>query len=566
MAQQVLAGARFSRLIACLAFALLTANLAAAAPVDSDLASAPNGGGCYPTGIHPAILDMLTLINPEWAPVLNGQTADSQPVLVHGTVQGMHGDTSGDFPATHIRADVNHFVQLDAADDDRLATGNDDLLLHFEWEAGAYPPWAWAGTGDRVVGLGRWIFDCGHPGTSAGTCSVTTATQCFIDGDCPVGETCTGEHFAYSAELHPPYATAAIRSGRGAIVSRRAGATPVLATKADIFASPNGGGAGDRCVVTHQSNATDLLTVQCFPLAQPLATFNAQDFEFDLPLPPRPPHGRLRWRVLPQAAPGGVPARIHFTAHRSDSPPILHVTVRLAHKVHGTLPTGYAGTVVAGWLDDPTPLTHVRVTAQAVVINNGLQLTHPVAPKACSASNTPCNTAADCPSGESCWGADPIKSWVLQAGVNGEWQYLSGLDSVTTGDTVPQTLVYDQYLPADGAVHLEVNGAAHECVDVLYGQPLSVDLVNFGFVKGLQCLNSTAHSPGSIDLTYAGPDFGAGVGGSTDYQTVSAGGDAGHCSTTTSLACVVTADCPTGESCITTGGAFALQYRVERLP
>ena len=153
-------------MVACLA------NLpAAAAPVNSDLAVAENGGGCYPTGIHPAVLDMLTLINPEWAPILNGQTVDSAPVLVHGTVQGMHGDTSGDFPATHIRADVNHFVALDPADVDRLATGNDDLLLHFEWEAGAYPAWAWAGTGDRVVGLGRWIFDCGHPGTTAGTCT-----------------------------------------------------------------------------------------------------------------------------------------------------------------------------------------------------------------------------------------------------------------------------------------------------------------------------------------------------------------------------------------------------------
>src|SRR5262245_30574040 len=89
---------------------------AAAAPVDSDLAAAPNGGGCYPTGINPAVLDMLTLINPEWAPIVNGQTVDSAPVLVHGTVQGMHGDTSGDFPATHVRADVNHFVALDPVD------------------------------------------------------------------------------------------------------------------------------------------------------------------------------------------------------------------------------------------------------------------------------------------------------------------------------------------------------------------------------------------------------------------------------------------------------------------
>ena len=41
-------------MVACLA------NLpAAAAPVNSDLAVAENGGGCYPTGIHPAVLQSL---------------------------------------------------------------------------------------------------------------------------------------------------------------------------------------------------------------------------------------------------------------------------------------------------------------------------------------------------------------------------------------------------------------------------------------------------------------------------------------------------------------------------
>src|SRR5947208_3118723 len=151
---------------------------------------------------------------------------------------------SADFPATHVRADVNHFVALDAADADRLATGNDDLQLHFEWEAGAYPAWAWAGTGDRIVGMGRWIFDCGHPGAMPGNCSVTTSQQCVLDSDCSSptcstcgdGETCVGVHFGYSAALHPPQATAAIRSGRGAIVSAVV-ATPVPATKADIYVS-----------------------------------------------------------------------------------------------------------------------------------------------------------------------------------------------------------------------------------------------------------------------------------------------------------------------------------------
>src|SRR5690349_4456407 len=122
-----------------LAGLLLGIPQADAAPVNSDLAIAALGGGCYPTGIQPALLDMLVLVNPEWAPVLSGAIVDSTPVLIHGTVMGMHGDTSGDFPSTHLRADVNHFIQLDPEDADRLATGNDDGLIHTEWEAGVYP-------------------------------------------------------------------------------------------------------------------------------------------------------------------------------------------------------------------------------------------------------------------------------------------------------------------------------------------------------------------------------------------------------------------------------------------
>src|SRR5437762_11391587 len=136
MAERVLGVVKLSLLALA-----LRAGAAVAAPVNSDLATAQLGGGCYPTGIHPAVLDMLVLVDPEWAPLLNGMTVASTPITVHGTVQGMHGDTSGDFPATHVRADVNHFVVLDAADADRLATGNVDGELHFEWEAGTYPAW-----------------------------------------------------------------------------------------------------------------------------------------------------------------------------------------------------------------------------------------------------------------------------------------------------------------------------------------------------------------------------------------------------------------------------------------
>ncbi len=548
----------------------LTAARASAAPVNSDLAASNYGGPCHPTGINPSLLDMLTLINPEWAAIMPLATdmahVDTAPVVVHGEVQGMHGDLSGDFPSTHLRADVNHFVLLDAADADRLGTGNDDGLLHFEWEAGVFPAWAWAGTGDRVVGLGRWIWDCGHPGPTPGACSVTTSTACVIDHDCPSGESCVGPHFGYSAELHPPYATAAIRRGRGAIVYDRPVPTPIAATRADVYASPAGGGAGDRCILTHQTNDTDLLSVQCFPLAQPVATLNAQDFTFDLPLPPRPATaGHSVWRVVSYPAPGGTPARLRIKRRVTDPNPHLEVTVRLAHKVRGVLPTGFAATIFGGWKYDPSPLTHVRVTITDLVVHNALQPATPTVPRTCSSSNTGCATSADCPSGESCFGAGPVKSWRMQAAVNGEWQEFVGLASVDTGQVIPQGLVYDQYLPPNGVVQIDMNGRSDECIDTLYGKSLATDLGNFGFNKGVICLASEARSPGDLSVTYAGPDFGAGSGGSTDYETVSVGGGGGHCSVTTMSLCTVDADCPSGEMCVVTGGAVSLRYRIERL-
>jgi hypothetical protein len=549
---------------------------AAAAPVNSDLAIAANGGGCHPTGLTPALLDMLTLINPEWAPIVGGGNIDTDPVLVHGVVQGMHGDTSGDFPSTHLRADVNHFVLLDPADADRLATGNDDGLIHTEWEAGVYPAWAWAGPGDRLVALGRWIFDCGHPGAAPGNCSVSTSRQCVLDGDCrpPVcttgcgaSEVCVGTHYGYSAEIHPPQATAAIRQGRGGVVSMRPGAKAVPATRVDVYLSDQGGGAGDRCVLTHVTPDVAQLGTECFPLAQPVARMNFQDFSFDVPLPPRPASAhRADWRIVTYPPPGGTAPRVRVRRRVHDPSPHLEMIVRMTRPTRGVIPTGYAGTMFAGWRGDLSPLTHVRVTINDLVIHNALQPAAPIAPFTCSTANTPCAVDADCPSGETCQGIGVVKAWRMQASVNGEWQEFTGLGSVDTGSVVLQGLVYDQYLPPGGEVHLVADGRALECIDAIYGVSLAHDLTQVGFNKGVACLASTAHFPGQLDVTYAGPDFGAGTGGSTDYETVSSGGEGGHCSMSTMLLCTVDGDCPSGESCVTTGSAFTLRYRIERVP
>ena len=128
-----------------IAFVLLTLATvpAAAIPPDSDSAAAQNGGGCYPTGISPGLFDLLRLVDPEWAPVVSGMTVDSTPVYFHGTVDTFHGDTGGDFPATHVTSDAVFDITLDPADADLAGTGNAPGMLGVEWEHGSLQPFAW---------------------------------------------------------------------------------------------------------------------------------------------------------------------------------------------------------------------------------------------------------------------------------------------------------------------------------------------------------------------------------------------------------------------------------------
>ncbi len=555
-------------------------------PVGSGEAVSTNGGGCYPTGISPAATDMLSLVDPEWAPIPNGMSVDVAPVLIHGTAIDVHGDTGGDFPATHVRSDQNTIIQLDDADAFRLASGNltpgdEEGLIALEWEAGAYPAFAWAGVGDRVVALGRWIFDCGHPDPAPGHCSGTSSSSCVLDTDCRpptcpscgTGETCVGTTFAYRSELHPPQAVAAIRSGRGAVIS---GSDAVPATRADVFVSAFGGGAGDRCILSHQQHPTDLLSkVDCFPLTQPVAPINATDFVFDLPMPEQAPGSQAVWRVLPVSLVPDVPGNsLQSPAQVAVSGPVgadRHLEVRVLMTQpdeSGKLPTGYAGTILAGWDTPSSAFTHVRVTVESVVIVNALQPQHPAVPRTCMpsgqiASGQRCATDRDCPNGETCSG--PVKSWRLQVAVNGEWQELGGLDHVSAGDVIPQGLTFEQYLPSGGSLHLFANGDGEDCIESILGQSLKTDLGQFGFAAGLKCLTTTAHDPGVVDVSYASPDFGAGTD-TMEYETRSTGGLGGSCSGSTESLCVVDDDCPSGETCQTTGGAFALRYQVQRLP
>src|SRR6266581_5077510 len=69
----------------------LTPVAASAGPVDSNTALASNGGGCYsPPILQTSLFDQLPAVNPEWAPVVNGSSPLSVPVMVHGTAVESH--------------------------------------------------------------------------------------------------------------------------------------------------------------------------------------------------------------------------------------------------------------------------------------------------------------------------------------------------------------------------------------------------------------------------------------------------------------------------------------------
>jgi hypothetical protein len=80
----------------------------------------------------------------------------------------------------------------------------------------------------------------------------------------------------------------------------------------------------------------------------------------------------------------------------------------------------------------------------------------------------------------------------------------------------------------------------------------------------VNCLAGTQHNAGEVNVTYASPDFGSGSG-LMEYETPAIGGDGGNCSVTTDRLCVIDTDCPSGESCARTDGAFALRYRIETI-
>src|SRR3989442_576770 len=440
-----------------------------------------NGGGCYPTAKHPQLTDQLVLINPEWAAIEVGAHTppDADPITLHGTVTLAKINEGCYFSGNHLTDDQNTFLDVDPADMGFVATGNvgpqgeEDGQLEFELEIGSYPLFAWAGTGDRMTTVGRWIWDCGHGNPDPeGTCSSTTSQVCALDSDCAPracagcisGDTLVGTVFNYPSQLPPPQA-----------------------------------------------------------------------------VPLRRPRG-------PRAG----------TTFVDGSPPHVHAIVDMTSPVRGRLPSTVGKTIFTGWRRDQTPVTRLLVHLTAIEILNPLK---PVAPamdekKRCSVTTAQDCSATPCPRGEKCLTlGGPIPGWELFFETNGDWQRLAHLEAVMAPRTIAEDVRFDTALPSSGTLRLHGSGHSLDCREgQLYGTSLRRTLQLYGFDDGPKCLQADSHDIGAFEVSFGGPDFGSG-GGSPSSRTSSVGGAGGSCSATLSRLCLGDDACPSGETCVGTGGA-----------
>jgi hypothetical protein len=544
-----------------------------------------NGGGCYPVSRTGPPTEQLNLLNPEWAAIDVGAhlPPESDPVALHGTVVFAKINEGGDDPGNHDSDDQNTLIDVDAADMGLVATGNvgphgeEAGTLEWEAEIGKYPLFAWAGHGDRITTVGRWIWDCGHPDPDPlGTCSTTMSQQCITDSDClfpgcPTcvpGETCVGTVFNYHSEIHPPQAVAVTRLGGGYSFTRRQRAGK-RATRTDVWITPDGGGAGDRCVVTHQPNSLQQGTIECFPLSQPLANVNTSDFAFDIPLAPRPSNTSRppRIRVIDQT-PTGLPSPTVTTTFVDGPTPVVHAVVDMTTPIAGQLPSNVGKTIVAAWRRDRTRMAKISLQVTAIEILNPLKPVNPAvsARQRCSETSSQDCSAAPCPPGETCrtYGG-PIAGWEVFLEANGSWQKLAGLEGILTATTVPQALHYEEAFPVTGGVlRLHATGHSLDCRESVYGQSIRRDLEIFGITDTLACLqDAESHDIGEFDVSLTPATLPA-RGKSASYVTQSVGGEGGSCSTATSQLCLADADCPSGQTCVVTGGSYRLRYTIAR--
>jgi hypothetical protein len=369
-------------------------------------------------GCQRAVLNQLFLKSPEWVYVYR----DPSIRVAEGIARVTHA-AKDDAPGEHQWYDFNsnlvpdpqyrHLLGGSAAQGtsnytrEEKAPGEEFRRLHYEWESGTLPFFAWPTEGDRVKLWGSWIWDCGH----------------FNTGDRTTGE---------RTELHPL---------NGIAVTRRSPyRTRGNESQTDLFISQDGNlaHAVEECARTHQPIAPDqfgpdLRTCIQTPAnrLQPLS----RTYSFFVPAPPKPSSSaRLTYRTTRMVSGNAASESVRVLGNG------LAVSVSLrAGRGAAAAPGRYGKSYYVGWSGRQRPApSRLKVTLGTLTVNHADPLPGP----------TP-----------------RPGLWNLYLNVNGYWKLLNdwapALNSVSDGQRLRLNRTVTIEVPRGRGVSLFVAG--REC-------------------------------------------------------------------------------------------------------
>lgn len=259
-------------------------------------------------------------ILPAWVPVGNPRDHRERARTVEGILL-VSKITYEDFPLKpwHTNYDWNFFVHLDPQyryllsdiarkQNSKSYIGTNKIvdLMECEWDSAFLPLWAIPPIKSRVIIIGRWIYDCGHP-TKA----------------------------RHRTEIHPPKAIISFRSEATEFQGNKG---PTQANNAVVYIGRKGGYIDQR--------------------------INNQDYTFDLYLPPKPhPDAKPLSNYVPKAGPKIPPKIIPFP---EQAPKLLRVTIPL--KGISAQENEYGAVISGGW-NDPASTELEKANRFRVTIN-----------------------------------------------------------------------------------------------------------------------------------------------------------------------------------------------------
>lgn len=323
---------------------------------------------------RPTFLNLTLVNSPEWVYV------DRSPAVrvAQGITRVPH-PTPVDQPGTHTWFDFNANLVPDRrygyliAGSRRAGTNNyggrgeSDFAeafgrLHYEWEEGSLPKFAWPSDGDRTTIWGSWIWDCGH----------------WTEGNKVTGE---------RTEFHPLSGIAVTRSDPSAA---RAGEM-----ETDVYISSDGtyAHAVEQCARRMRPHSDGTYGSGFFGCARNPRNFRqplARSYTFSVPAPTRPARGgRLLLRSVGRAHHGRATVRVR----RAGNGFVVTVIPRARSFAWGR-------SYFARWSGRAPAAARLNVTIQSVLIKH--------------ADPDPSEGGVD-PAGE---------KWALYLEVNGHWVLL----------------------------------------------------------------------------------------------------------------------------------------------